>query len=139
MMRISSSWARGVKVNREGRRREVRALGSWEKEEPVWRGWWDRYLPEDPAVDVSGHLTGMNLGQWSRARVWELCARSAALTTIPSPLTVSRCPTCPTVKKDCTDTINSIDAPPPSWVVLGESWGFCFSILLLTDPLTRLL
>lgn len=78
MMRITSSWTRGVKVNRMGGlHREVIALRNWEEEEPVWRGWWDRYLPEDPAVNISGHLTEMKPGQWSRAWVWELCARSA--------------------------------------------------------------
>lgn len=62
----------------------MRALGSWEEEKPVWRGCWDRYRPADPAVDISGHLTGMPPGQWVRTQVWEPGVRSAALTTAHS-------------------------------------------------------
>lgn len=141
-MRITSSWARGIKVNRMGGKAQggeslgelgeggvclERVVGQVPPRRPS-SGHFRALDRDEPGTVEQGSSVGA-VCQISSSDHYPLSAYS-----VPVPKHVR------TVKKDCTDTINcSIDAPPPSWVVLGESWGFCFSILLLTNPLTRLL
>lgn len=92
-MRITSSWARGVKVNRMGGKAQGgESLGELGEGGACLERVVGQVPPRRPSSGRFRALDRDEPGTVEQGSGVELCARSAALTTIPSLLTVSRCP-----------------------------------------------